>query len=282
LRSNSRGTDFTAFLNANNNSNPTGVTVSLGAATASISNAWSWALYNAAYTPAGVEALANRVTYTFSSALVSQYWGRFRVFVRVSGGVGGSIDDATFRLVATYGSTGISVSSGTVTEALAGANYETIDLGNIDIPGGYLLATGETFDQVTISIQVGCTDGAPAGVVNIYELIVLPLDEWACQAGSVDQSGVSLLYTDYLKLDSIEVPHMMFRSVECAESDDDVIAYWRPIHTAPAILQANADQKLWFFTAGAYVVTGLASSYWDAYSVQMFRVNRYLGLRGAG
>lgn len=281
LRSNSRGTDFTAFLNASSNANPTGITVSLGAATAFVQNAYPLFYNNAAYTPAGVEALADRVTFTLSGTMIAQYWGKFRVFVRVSSNVGGAIDDATFRLVARYGSTGVSYTSSTITEAVGGANNEIVDLGNIDIMGGNLLASGETFDQVTIALQVGCTDGAPAGTVEIYDLVLLPLDEWACQAGSVDATLVALGYTDYLMLDSIEVPHLMFRSLECAESDGDIISYWRPIYTSPAILEVNADQKLWFLTAGNYVVTGIRTSFGDAYSVQMFRNQRYFGLRGA-
>jgi hypothetical protein len=123
----------------------------------------------------------------------------------------------------------------------------------------------------------------PAGVLDIYDLILMPVDEMIIDARVATTSvfgGAGVQGDAELNIDSVKYPKASVRSFVIEENT--IPAIWRTNGTL-AFLQANKDQRLWFLIMrwdifGA--TPGWAGRFSLAGSPQAFSNARYLSLRG--
>ena len=116
---------------------------------------------------------------------IEDYIGKYRCFLRAQQ-IGGSAGDCTvsIRFVVEYAA---SVQEASVYETATKAfvstdsNAELIDFGIVNIPSTGI-NTGDTLDNAdnTLKIGVYATRSTGAGVLRLYDVVLLPIDEWSC------------------------------------------------------------------------------------------------------
>ena len=140
----------------------------------------------------------------------------------------------------------------------------------------------------TITFTLECFDDFLTAV-DFYYLILMPIDEWACDATDVSFTGIekgsggSLERERYGIIDGIEMPKTHIRALIREEDDDDVIGVYRTISSGQPILQASTNQRLWFHVMRWWTSGGedwLVSSPFICATVQLARNQRYLSMRG--
>lgn len=283
LRSYSRGSDFVAFLNIGSVTpqNPAGVAITVGANVLTLTGASQYVVSEYyVYGPLGVEAIADRIIFTFSSALMPDYYGKFHVYFR---GRKTGTNTISARLKAIIGSGGIESYSDTLYVTTASTDFTVFDLGVIDIPAGKL-NSDETGDETKLVIQSGA-DGA-TGDLRYMDLILIPIDEWAGDFSLANDNDDGVIQNDtYLTIDGVERPKDTLRSILWNDSDE-AVSFYIPISNGEPILQANAQQRLWFFFMRSVYSAGVflryESRFESSYKVLIERVQRYWSMRGEG
>lgn len=273
LRSLSRGSDFTAYLNCADEQNPANVTVAITGATGFASNTHSPTGRVVSRTTAGAVAMSSQFTITLAAPLTADYYGQFRGFLRmlVLTGVG----EFTVQVVTTVSSGGSSTTSPQTT--VSTAVLQAADLGTIEMPLSPLMQS-EIVDEIVFDIQISYTGAGD--VIQFMDLILIPVDEWACDTFDFVLSTDSNAETDErLLIDSIGYPKSLLRTHIENVSTGRIKTSWAAVKNGPAILQRNANQRLWF------AIFGIESSVltWQSFyvmSVQVDRQQRYLGPRG--
>jgi len=281
LRSVSRGADFSAFLNAADEQYPTGVTFltySPGGSTTTIEEApraptgkytqvlnadASWELY---------------MQWPILAAQSYQYYGKYRVFVRGMQ-INGASGDILIRLRIGMGTTGGELPTTVAKPFLTTTDFEVLDLGNILIPPSSMMSGS---DRVTINLRLQGYGNAATDFA-IYDLILMPVDEWAGDFLDTSKSASVAVGSrgdagHYLDVDSITFPKEMIKSL-VRDSGDQVRGAYQPIVASRAILQANAAQRLWFFAIKQTAAADFANPA-IANTIQVFSNDRYLSARG--
>lgn len=286
LRSLSLGSGFTAYLNIADRQNQAGVIIDLGTNTTFADDAGAPSGRRATYNPGGVEAMATRITVGISPAIARDFYGTFHAYLRAKRTAGVSTD-LTVRLQVATGSGGITFT--TVSQQLQTTTaFEVLDFGEITLPVSSSFKSSDLADTTEIRIQASAASGTPD--LYLYDLILIPVDEWAVDAvdmanESDSDVGRSNYIAKLLDIDSVTDPRIDIKTlVKTADASEFITAEYNPICGGPAILQANVDQQLWFF-AMMTSATGAAYSWLAppeiAHSIQLWTNPRYLGMRGS-
>ena len=277
LRSLSRGSNFTAYLNCSDEQNPTNVTVAVGAATAFTNKIDSPTGRVATYSPAGVAAMASRCTVTMSAPLTAEYYGKYHGYLRVELL---AILDTAFQIQVEFiaSSGGSSVVSPARTDLPTGEYI--IDLGVVSFPFAPL-GQNDIIDELIINVQAEHTYGGALDVLDIIDVILIPVDEWACEAfDSVNSATSDPATQESIVVDSVSYEKVSMQTFMQNEAGDRVKALWTPITNRPAMLQANTAQRLWFFM---FIPTSIGSSMASIYAeatILIERNQRYWSMRG--
>jgi hypothetical protein len=248
----SRGDQFTAFRNASDKNTHYSTTV--GANTAIIAEHTAPGDQIARYTPVGVEAIANRLNLEFDG----DWLGTYHVFVRVmqTGGVAG---DFSLRVTAyIFGMVTAMATTITVATTAVGV-IEAVDLGRITvkIPVSIIPAT-------TGQLRVEASATGAVGILDIYDVIFLPVDEWAADIiGTLDFFGAVI--------DSASDQRVPIQALDAVGNT----VYELPLAIANGPAASFPEQtRLWFFRVD--------DPYFErTMTVQLTGVQRYLALRGA-
>jgi len=297
LRSTARGTSFVPYLNileGDENQNPIGINVELlGAnwaqdatvrrAPGGLANYWN---------PGGVGVMGNRVRVDFLPTIAAEYYGSFRVFVLASQ-LGGTAGDFEMELEMRSGSYRIPSlwwTSDPVVIPLRTAAYQWAlnDFGLLTFPRN--LSSDDTAQGMSMYIRASNASVGADGDLYIFALILMPVDEaiWDIWGPNPDTAGDFIgAITDYQTvhryalIDSTTHPKVPLRVLTAREDNDNIEnPSWRPLQSGRAILQANADQRIFVLT-GIYDV----NDDWDwephySHTVQIWRAARYLSMRG--
>jgi hypothetical protein len=267
-RSLSRGSNFTPYLNASDEQNPAGVTVSLfGAASFQTSTT----------SPTGrvvqylnVPAAQSICRWTIANTLSQEYLGKYHVFLRArqTGGAPGDLD-----LQVSYILGSGPVHSFDRVTFVAATIPVLIDIGSVDLISGL---SGDIYDNMSFSID-GLGDGAAD--VEILELILFPIDEWAGDFnGDLDVGGRGNVGTGtYLRVDSLQGKRSILSTVR-RQATDYVADFYLSITPSPAALQANANQRIWFLQSWNALDR---SKFEIADSIQLTATKRYFSMRGS-
>lgn len=284
LRSYDRGPTFQAYLNAADEQNPFGITVSVGTNTTIGNDIYAPTGRSATYNPGGVEAMATRVTFAFGPTIARDYYGSFHAFLRVYRDAGASTD-FDVRLQVVNGSGGVSYTTDTQQIATT-TRFEILDFGLIRLPASGSLGLDELGDTSEIRVQASAASGVPNLV--IYDLILMPVDEFCVDSNDKTNSaysdiGRSSSIDKFLNIDSITKPKYPIRSVVQRYGSNLVTSIYNSVTPGEAILQANVQQRLWFFSMKTSA-TGTSYSWIAppeiAYSLQVYKNERYLSMRG--
>jgi hypothetical protein len=294
----SRGDDFRAFLNCAGSQLPTGVTVAYGGSVASTAASDTITGAYARFNPAGLLTSQPGVYFTISASYADQYRGEYHCFVRCKQDTSGSGAAGDFWVSLwvsnmTGGSNvGAAYSERQQVYTYARELWNVLDMGRLTVPGDLDVIANETYSLV-FGLDLRSDRGASPDDLFIYDLILIPVDEWA--SDSFDHSDTAfgnglLLPMDsdnYLSLDSSLFQKIKFRSILNTRTDEAVEYIWASANNGPATLTPNESQRLWFFTTrGRYVLgspsllTDEVSEPWLIYTVQLFKNQRYLSMRG--
>jgi hypothetical protein len=253
LRSLDRGDDFVAYLNCADEQNPVGVTVTAGTNTAFGNDIEAPTGRRMVHTTDGASAWSDECTFTLDTFIARDFYGSFHAYLRAQQvDWDTEIDEVRVRLQVRTGSGGVTFT--TDHKPFRNLNdWQLLDLGGVDIPASGLFSSDDLADETELVIQVWSS--VAALTVNLYDLILIPTDEWALDA--VDKalrsnSGVANGYL--LDVDSVTYPKRDIKVFTRQVGSDRVRSTYQTNTPGPAILQANADQRLWFLTARGVVL----------------------------
>jgi len=280
LRSLDRGEDFTPYINLSDEQNNANLSIFPGA---------SSAFSNNVETPTGRQiTITNRpalwgssVTIQFEAELAVQYRGGFHAYLRGEQ-TSGAAGDIQLRLrIGLGGAGGYSrLAPRVVTFGAVGTDDIVLDFGGIKIPSSdSLLDIDNTQSNLFIEAF-----GDGAADCNLYDLILVPIDEWAGDYRDIVYRANSLYLGGgagtKIDIDGIGYPKHTTRALLRFGLTDSVLDIYKAMATTP-ILQANKAQRLWFFTmfASAPPTDDLAK-HEIADSIQEFSNARYLSARG--
>lgn len=284
-RSNSRGTNFSPYLNFANVQNPDGIRcMDVNGAFAADNTAAAGTLWQHT---SGVHTLERAVYFVMNEVISSEYLGRYHAFLRAKQ-VGGSAGDFGVQLYRSWGLTDVAVSD--VIRLRTTGEIELIDLGPVSLPGTALATPADQTYSVLSIFTVN--DGAGADLY-LYDLILMPTDEWIGDFTDLNNDVRTVLgrvfLTDatYLEIDNVVNPRFPVRAPVRRVSNNWIWANWFPIINAPPNLKEGKDQRLFFLAAryankntGASEV--ILSEPEMALRISLQAVNRYHTMRGSG
>jgi len=282
LRSYSRGSSFTAYLNVSDEQNPTGITVSLGGSVTYSNVTTSPTGRRAEYSPAVAEVSASRVLFQLSSAIAPDYYGEYHAFIR-GAQVGGALGDIGVSLRLETGTVVTPVEIWETDEKYFETtadvgDFQLLDMGLVKIPSDAINAD-DTFSLLLLRILASNTNATAPPDAYFHDLILIPIDEWAG-----DFSGQFDITPSYfLQIDSVERPKRVTRAlIREADSNEYVTAFYRNIVNGPIMAQANARQRYWFVATRLVSATDSVANFDVSHSLQSFGVQRYFSYRGNG
>ena len=289
LRSEARGPNFVSHMPLSFGDDPWFGTFTLGtnaAYTADVTVPWG---RRVTFAPVGVGTETVLLGELQNGVTAPHYRGRFRVFLRARQS-GGAAGDILLRLELRSGNP-ISNPDWT-SEYVPFLNtdpWQILEFGEMQI-GAADYGSAEQAYNTTILISAQVVSATPD--VHLYDLILIPVDEWSGEFASLDSAVASSLGKDVtygvrlLEIDSvIDLKRPIRALLRVASGYFERWASWEAIAAGPAILQVNADQRL-FFLATRYAdpadLTDQRSEFEVGFSVQLVRTQRYETLRGEG
>lgn len=283
LRSMARGTNFTAYLNADNQAaaNPTGITFSAAGGAFTVANLVQFATVTNVGNISSAIAVAatDAFTWTLAPAIAPEYYGTFRAYA-LYWFSNYAAPNLTTYLKVKLGAGGETLTSPTsVTLAASTTTYLLVDYGKVTIPQPGILTTADPMTvELTTNIELlGAVTGA------LIHLVLIPVDEWALDTEDVVNDADSTVEEGrYLDIDSVVNPKIPLRSLVRQTSDEEVTGIYLAVKNGPAIMQRAARQRLWALMCAPL---SAGSTTWVAdirtcASVQIERQQRYLGPRG--
>jgi len=151
------------------------------------------------------------------------------------------------------------------------------DMGTVTLGGDNMDASADVFTSPYILVQIYSVNAAP-GDLWLYDLILIPTDEFATHCIFPGGTDERLQYGRLLDIDSVYTKRTK-RALLREYSDDDVTEFWIPIQTSPVILQQNATQRLWFLFFGPSFTISLGTLE-SSYSILLENIQRYASMRG--
>lgn len=212
-----------------------------------------------------------------------QYDGVYRAFFRFFVSSGVSSGDFLARLVVSAGLNLNQTYTPTKSLAISGTGYENmhlVELGRIELPGLDYTAGDDTMSRFHLTLELQSTNSS--SIIMPVDVILLPVDEWAGEFFAGDTGAGFLIGRGcYLEIDSVAMPKASIRATARVQNTGAIYCHYRRITNGPLILQANADQQLWFVAArdvhdGAIMHAPLHL----VHEIRIQKQQRYLGSRG--
>jgi hypothetical protein len=289
-RSQDRGSSFRMYLNVSEEQNIAGISVN-GPVGFFIANTSAPSGRCGYYNPGAGQTGA--FWFRIESSIAADYFGRYRAYLRVHRNDAGATD-CTIKL-----SVGIAdpytlytayTYESEVKTVLSNQLAYLIDFGTIDIPGFGALRNNDTISPIILRLDFA--NGVATPELNIYDLILVPVDEWAGEFSALNPdedpeklgfmlSNPTTRIETYLDIDSLNLKKRI--SAYTRNGVGDLLQYsWKDITAAAAQLQANKDQQVFALLKTYYVtddvwllpVEGLGTLDIDAAA-------RYLSMRGS-
>lgn len=285
LRDYNRGNNFRAYINLADTQNPDGVDISVGTNTAFVSDPNAATGRTITYTPLGAEAMATRATIALGTTIARDFYGTFHVFLRCKRSGSSTQTDFDIQLQIVTGSGGITKTTDSQ-QLESNVAATLLDFGQITLPIDGRLGVDELNDTTTINIQASA---AQTGITLTFgDLVLIPVDEWSVDTidlANTDESIVGLVdnVQRMMDIDSLSKPKYPIRTLVRQNGTELVVSIYDAISPGQAIVQANKQQRLWFFamrtsaTGTSFVWVSLVDI---AHEVLIYKTDRYLGLRG--
>lgn len=277
LRSVDRGADFAAYINLADEQRPPNINVNLYT---------GWVAHTTKLTapcgrciryspPGAIPGVSSEFELDFINGVETQYYGTYHAFIRYQQN-GGAAGDHGVQLAVTY--SGVVAQRTPIVRTGDLNDHQLLDMGRLTLGPTGVLSPSERFIDSAFYIEffLGSTNATPT--LDLYDLILIPTDEFAWEAIVSQTSPV--YYNYYLDADGITNPKNRVRSIVRRMADDYVVTIWQTIG-GDAFLQANARQRLWFLTGRHISGNNYPYDPGAAASVRILRNQRYLSMRGA-
>lgn len=272
-----RGEEFSAFFNASNEQHQPGVSAVAGASTTlPVTDIVAPTGKRATYNPGSQNTTpVTQVTWQINYPYSAQYRGRYRVFLRYAQD-GGADGDFNVRLGYVFGSSFERFTElVTVPKPNAAASISILELGQVVFPG----ILNEDVGTIYLDLQFASLATSSWGDVYIYDLILLPYDEWT---GSF--YGYDAVYQfEVLKIDPISIPKEKTLAVKVdAEDNYKLLNVWSAVENNIPSVPPNKAMRVWILTdRGNTGTTAYTRTDFHAgMSVAVNKVQRYSSMRG--
>ena len=285
LRSESRGADFTPFINIDDqvarSQNPDNFTIVLGGKTASAADVGAPIGRSSTYTATlGPDALSAQITIQISNPMAQQYIGRFHAYARVDQTVG-TVNDVGVQLRVAQGNTSIYESDTQYPTSVNG--WQLLDFGSFDVFSSLFNGNDAVYGALSFALYIEAVDIGDA--IKVYDFILMPIDELFTNIlnpmddgdGSVEFDGATM-QSYILDVDSVTFPKKD-RALNRA-SENSIVTPYRFIAPGHLVLQANADQRMFFLQTRRAGADDWRSEPSMSHSVRVERVSRYFSGRG--
>lgn len=282
LRNLNRGVNFNAFINVSDVQAPFGISLSKGS---EAGVAWQ----TDKQAPTGRSLIANYsssgdlnkwndlAVITLSTSVAKEYYGYYRALLRVF--YNNALGQAwNLRLQLRIGSGGAKSTSDSVYPTTL-CQYEMLDFKNLIILNRQAASlNGSVADQLQIAIQGYNTSLSKP--LTLYDLVLIPTDEWALDAIVPETVTVATPYIathNVLDVDSIGNPKVGI-SVANRNANGLIVSQFQAVNNGPVILQKSVDQRYWF-------INMTYDNFWCGHpeilgSIQVDKQQQYLGFRG--
>jgi hypothetical protein len=289
LRSINRGgvacSSYTPYLNFADEQNPSGVTVAVEATDSSfVTDAIAPTGRRVLYNPGATRAIAEEAWFVLDYTIAQQYYGAFHAFLRCDqdGGAAGDIGCRLHVVVDSRSGTLGYYTDIKYTESLNA--WGVLDFGRIVLPPAGIVAP-DTVVQLYIVVEI--VNGAAAASLKLFDLVLMPADEWLADVSenitATSTTGEPAVSQYVIDLDSqSDLRRNLLAYVKNA-STMRVVTGYTPYSVGPAMLQANADQRLWFFMGRNATRTTIPRAYNQELSatIRLYRAQHYLSMRGS-
>jgi len=276
-RSTSRGTLFTPFLNISDEQNPAGVLVSVGTNTTFSADVTSVTGRVALYNPTAAESMATRATVALDDTLTPSYRGRFRLYARYKQS-GGNSGDMSAQIVVCLNSENVTIYTSPV-RTVPNGSFGVLDFGEVTIPPHPRgLKSTDTFLQYLFLLQASSLSGTPN--LHFMDLILFPSDEFIYDfQGEALTDAMLGNFSDnrLLEVDSATRPRALITALLSEQGTGNELNFYTPITSSPLSLQANVTQRVYFLSENTPLTTSWVAT---AFRIQMWRISRYLSMRG--
>lgn len=268
VRTLSRGADFTPFFVMAESQNAPGITVSAGSQTAFVADVETAAAGQLLrYTPTTTGAWLTVATATIANA--DSYRGDFQLYARLK--FTGDADTVQARGVvdAQTGEAAYLEPWSTLATGYAGL----VHLGPFHIHDRRQFSEASAAIDVSLQLRTSAADAAQA--VDIFELILMPADEWIGNVTDPRNETAAVA----LVVDSATFPKRQLRAYGAQKGTRFVSGTWRASATGAFTLAPGEVQRIWIVTQ-VWNGTHLGSPYPALYRAKLWIHERWLGLRG--
>jgi hypothetical protein len=288
LRSYVRGADFSAFINLSDVQSGLTIPITVNGATAVFANDREAATGRYVNVAFGAPAAEGWQCYaTIPTALVDDYAGIFRCFLRVKA-TWGSAYDLKFRLKICNGLYTNTIFQTNQCSSLGGGGtvIETLDFGKITIPPT-MNDIGETYKNIILRIDC---QALVASAARLFDIVLLPIDECFLDTRAISPPDSLVLGTinaqsklnydngEWKRLDmDSTIPRRLIKT-DVQLTTGVKVATWSAKISSPLIWQPNVRQRWWFLQSD--LNPGYQSLMHDGLSLQGWEVSRYLSMRG--
>ena len=276
LRSLLRGSAFISYFNASDEQNPTGIGANCAFATDVTTPSGRRVTYN----PVAIDTMASRVSFVISETIAQDFYGTYHAYVR-GRQVGGAARDIKVRLRVRLGAGNVT----DITEEVPFPDtndWRLLDMGEISIPTLGVLRSADVSNIVYLIIDAR-NDGAGLPDAYFYDLVLIPVDEWAGDFINPDLGGLTTVLRTgiFLDMDAIVNPKRRTRALQ-RNLTGQVNAVYRTTQNGFVMLQVDQDQRYWFLTARAPASAIWISEPWVGHRMQLFKNEQHFSMRGSG
>lgn len=284
LRDVGRGDDFAAYLNASEEQNPPWVVAVDSGANAVFANSMSAATGEMVdYTMAGVGE-EEIMFYHFYPDVFNQYYGTYQCFIRGMQ-TAGNIGAVRLRVGSQIQNESAMYYTPWVEFQAIAHDHQVLNMGRIQIPNGPLVSSDVA--QGRIYIYADVTDAAGIPHVYIYDLVLIPVDEWVGYFTAKDLSNPTRNYIGRdrrLDIDPIMNPKVPVRALLGRLAIQLVEEVYRSdINVSYPFLTPENRQRLWFLARKTQTIvapTNKRSEPEFATMVKEYAVQVYNTMRG--
>lgn len=268
VRSTERGAYFDPYLNFSDRQTPAGITVATGAGAVWATNSLTPTGRCITFAPGGAAGPAIN-SIEIASPAASSYYGAFRLMLR---GLMVAAGDCVVQTTV-YGPALYDLPD----NAFAGTGaLEVLDLGMLVLPT-FEFDTGEAVEAFTIYVSLTTSGGCD---VDLYDLVLIPVDEASAQSFTAGGAASEPTQAQYVSIDSV-YRKAEARSVTYDATSAAPLANRGVIASGPLVASANADQRVYLFSLAGFGSDTSYSYPHHLYNPQLYRVARYLSMRGA-
>lgn len=258
LRSVSRGDRFTSIINFARIQNPLGISLSLGSGAAWIADTVKAAAGEAIQMTSSGSSLYQPIAYIqFDSEMANHFAGIYQVYIRLARTSGGSSlgENCRLRLSVSSFSDNSVIDPGIKTEDIliptgpvysGTARYaETYYMGQITLKPDRYLSIDDQSHRSQIIVECHFIPAVGNYVMTLYDIMLIPADEWIGHFVPTDWGGALLMYDSILDVDSAKFPKRVLRSVLRKRGTGRVNSSWTANASGAFVLSPGDSQRLW-------------------------------------